>query len=462
MEQAGKGVPSLLTSRLPALGVADNNKRPLVLGAMSEKAQIILDGKTYEFPIVTGSEGEQAIDIGKLRDETGYITLDSGYKNTGATQSAITFLDGEKGILQYRGYPIDQLAEKATFLEVSYLLLFGDLPNKQQLDEFESNIRYHSLVHEDMKQFFQHFPSNAHPMGILSAMVSSLSTFYPKSQDPHRPQKDVDRTMFRLIAKMPTLAAISYKNNLGHPYMYPNNKLGYVENFLQMMFGLPTEEYEVDPIVANALNTLLILHADHEQNCSTSTVRMVGSSQSNLYSAVSAGIAALWGPLHGGANQEVIEMLETIRNDGGDIQKWVEKAKDKNDPFRLFGFGHRVYKNFDPRATIIKKSCDEVLKKMGVKDPVLDIAKQLEEIALKDEYFVERKLYPNVDFYSGIIYRAIGIPTRMFTVMFAMGRLPGWIAQWKEMIENKEPIGRPRQIYTGPTRRDFVALKDRS
>ena len=429
---------------------------------MSEKAQIILDGKTYEFPIVTGSEGEQAIDIGKLRDETGYITLDSGYKNTGATQSAITFLDGEKGILQYRGYPIDQLAEKATFLEVSYLLLFGDLPNKQQLDEFESNIRYHSLVHEDMKQFFQHFPSNAHPMGILSAMVSSLSTFYPKSQDPHRPQKDVDRTMFRLIAKMPTLAAISYKNNLGHPYMYPNNKLGYVENFLQMMFGLPTEEYEVDPIVANALNTLLILHADHEQNCSTSTVRMVGSSQSNLYSAVSAGIAALWGPLHGGANQEVIEMLETIRNDGGDIQKWVEKAKDKNDPFRLFGFGHRVYKNFDPRATIIKKSCDEVLKKMGVKDPVLDIAKQLEEIALKDEYFVERKLYPNEDFYSGIIYRAIGIPTRMFTVMFAMGRLPGWIAQWKEMIENKEPIGRPRQIYTGPTRRDFVALKDRS
>jgi citrate synthase len=340
-------------------------------------------------------------------------------------------------------------------------LLFGDLPNKKQLDEFEGNIRYHSLVHEDMKQFFQHFPSNAHPMGILSAMVTSLSTFYPKSQDPHRPQRDVERTIFRLSAKMPTLAAISYKNNLGHPYMYPNNKLGYVENFLHMMFGLPTEEYEVDPVVANALNTLLILHADHEQNCSTSTVRMVGSSQSNLYSAVSAGIAALWGPLHGGANQEVIEMLETIRNDGGDIQKWVDKAKDKDDPFRLFGFGHRVYKNFDPRATIIKKACDEVLKKMGVKDPVLDIAKQLEEIALKDEYFVERKLYPNVDFYSGIIYRAIGIPTRMFTVMFALGRLPGWIAQWKEMIENKEPIGRPRQIYTGATMRDFIPLKDR-
>ncbi|MBK9764605.1 MAG: citrate synthase [Flavobacteriales bacterium] len=428
---------------------------------MSETAQIILDGKTYEFPIVEGSEGEKAIDIGKLRDQTGYITLDSGYKNTGATKSAITFLDGELGILQYRGYPIDQLAAKASFIEVSYLILFGELPNKQQLDEFEGNIRYHSLVHEDMKQFFQHFPSNAHPMGILSAMVTSLSTFYPKSQDPHRPQKDIDRTIYRLIAKMPTLAAISYKNNLGHPYMYPNNKLGYVENFLHMMFGLPTEEYEVDPIVSNALNTLLILHADHEQNCSTSTVRLVGSSQSNVYSAVSAGIAALWGPLHGGANQEVIEMLETIRNDGGDIQKWVDKAKDKDDPFRLFGFGHRVYKNFDPRATIIKKACDEVLKKLGVKDPVLEIAKQLEEIALKDQYFVERKLYPNVDFYSGIIYRAIGIPTRMFTVMFALGRLPGWIAQWKEMVENKDPIGRPRQIYTGATKRDFVALKDR-
>ncbi|MBK9288891.1 MAG: citrate synthase [Flavobacteriales bacterium] len=425
---------------------------------MSNKAQIILDGKTFEFPIVEGSEGEKAIDIAKLREETGYITLDLGYKNTGATKSAITFLDGEEGILQYRGYPIEQLAEKASFLEVSYLLLFGDLPNKKQLEEFTGNIRYHSLVHEDMKRFFEFFPNNAHPMGILSAMVNSLSTFYPKSQDPHRPSKDVERTIFRLIAKMPTLAAISYKNNLGHPYMYPNNKLGYVENFLNMMFGLPTEEYEVDPVVADALNKLLILHADHEQNCSASTVRMVGSSQANLYSAVSAGIAALWGPLHGGANQEVIEMLETIRNDGGDIQKWVDKAKDKNDPFRLFGFGHRVYKNFDPRATIIKKSCDEVLRKLGVNDPVLDIAKQLEEIALKDEYFISRQLYPNVDFYSGIIYRAIGIPTRMFTVMFALGRLPGWIAQWKEMVENKEPIGRPRQIYTGATKRDYVPV----
>ncbi len=424
---------------------------------MSDKAQIILDGKTYECPVVVGSEGEKAIDISKLRDESGYITLDFGYKNTGATKSAITFLDGELGVLQYRGYPIDQLAEKATFLEVSYLLLFGELPNASQLEEFQGNIRYHSLVHEDMKHFFEFFPSNAHPMGILSAMVNSLSTFYPRSQDPHRPQHEVMRTVYRLIAKMPTLAAISYKNNLGHPYMYPNNKLGYVENFLHMMFAMPTEDYKVDPVVASALNTLLILHADHEQNCSTSTVRMVGSSQSNLYSAVSAGIAALWGPLHGGANQEVIEMLETIRNDGGDIQKWVDKAKDKNDPFRLFGFGHRVYKNFDPRAKIIKKSCDDVLRKMGVNDPVLEIAKQLEEIALKDDYFVSRKLYPNVDFYSGIIYRAIGIPTRMFTVMFALGRLPGWIAQWKEMVENKEPIGRPRQIYTGALKRDYVA-----
>jgi citrate synthase len=428
---------------------------------MSEKAQIILDGKTYELPVVVGTEGEKAIDISKLRDMSGYITLDLGYKNTGATTSAITFLDGEQGILHYRGYPIEQLAEKASFLEVSYLLLNGELPTAAELDDFEDQIRHHSLVHEDMKRFFEHFPANAHPMGILSAMVNSLSTFYPKSQDPHRSLPDRMRTVVRLIAKFPTLAAISYKNGLGHPIMYPDNSRGYVENFLYMMFGLPTEPYTPDPVVVDALNKLLILHADHEQNCSASTVRMVGSSQSNLYSAVSAGIAALWGPLHGGANQEVIEMLETIRNDGGDIRKWVEKAKDKNDPFRLFGFGHRVYKNFDPRAKIIKKACDEVLGKLGVNDPVLDIAKELEEIALKDDYFVSRKLYPNVDFYSGIIYRAIGIPTRMFTVMFALGRLPGWIAQWKEMVENKEPIGRPRQIYTGATKRDYVALKDR-
>ena len=428
---------------------------------MSEKAQIIFDGKTYELPVITGSEGEKAIDIGKLREQSGLITLDYGYKNTGATTSSITFLDGELGVLSYRGYPIEQLAAQATFLEVAYLLIWGELPTAQELLQFEDNIRNHSLVHEDMKHFFEFFPSNAHPMGILSAMVNSLSTFYPKSQDPNRSMKDRERTMMRLIAKMPTLAAISFKNNLGLPYMYPNNKLNYIDNFLYMMFGLPTEPYEVDPVVAAALNTLLILHADHEQNCSTSTVRIVGSSQANLYSAVSAGIGALWGPLHGGANQEVIEMLETIRNDGGDIRKWVDKAKDKEDPFRLFEFGHRVYKNFDPRATIIKKSCDDVLAKMGVNDPVLDIAKQLETIALNDEYFIERKLYPNVDFYSGIIYRAIGIPTRMFTVMFALGRLPGWIAQWKEMIENKEPIGRPRQIYTGPLKRDYTQLKDR-
>ncbi|MBP6313263.1 MAG: citrate synthase [Flavobacteriales bacterium] len=428
---------------------------------MSEKAQILFDGKTYELPVITGSEGEKAIDIGKLREQSGLITLDFGYKNTGATTSSITFLDGELGVLSYRGYPIEQLAAQATFLEVAYLLIWGELPTAQELLQFEDNIRNHSLVHEDMKHFFEFFPSNAHPMGILSAMVNSLSTFYPKSQDPNRSMKDRERTMMRLIAKMPTLAAISFKNNLGLPYMYPNNKLNYIDNFLYMMFGLPTEPYEVDPVVASALNTLLILHADHEQNCSTSTVRIVGSSQANLYSAVSAGIGALWGPLHGGANQEVIEMLETIRNDGGDIRKWVDKAKDKEDPFRLFGFGHRVYKNFDPRATIIKKSCDDVLAKMGVNDPVLDIAKQLETIALNDEYFIERKLYPNVDFYSGIIYRAIGIPTRMFTVMFALGRLPGWIAQWKEMIENKEPIGRPRQIYTGATKRDYTQVKDR-
>ncbi|MCB0795428.1 MAG: citrate synthase [Flavobacteriales bacterium] len=428
---------------------------------MSEKATITLDGQTYEFPIVEGTEGEKAIDISSLRAETGYITLDFGYKNTGATTSSITFLDGEAGILHYRGYPIEQLAEQASFLEVAYLLLNGELPNAKQLQEFEGNIRYHSLVHEDMKRFFEFYPSNAHPMGILAAMVNSFSTFYPKSQDPNRSIKDVERTIFRLIAKMPTLAAISYKNNLGHPYMYPNNRLGYVENFIHMMFGLPTEDYEVDPVVADALNKLLILHADHEQNCSASTVRIVGSSQANLYSSISAGIAALWGPLHGGANQEVIEMLEAIRNDGSDLEKWVNKAKDKNDPFRLFGFGHRVYKNFDPRARIIKKSCDDILKKMGINDPVLDIAKQLEEIALRDDYFIERKLYPNVDFYSGIIYRAIGIPTRMFTVMFALGRLPGWIAQWKEMVENKEPIGRPRQIYTGATKRDYVPVKDR-
>lgn len=428
---------------------------------MSETAKIILDGKEYELPVIEGSANEKAIDITKLRDLTGYVTLDSGYKNTGATKSNITFLDGEEGILWYRGYPIEQIAEYATFLEVAYLLIYGELPTEKELGYFTSSIRNHTLVHEDMKRFYEAYPTGAHPMGVLSSMIASMSTFYPESLNPNRPFKDIELTMHRLMAKMPTLAAQAHKVSIGHPIMYPKNSYSYTENFLHMMFALPTYDYEVDPVVDDALNKLLILHADHEQNCSTSTVRMVGSSQSNLYSSISAGIAALWGPLHGGANQAVIEMLERIKADGGDVAKWVAKAKDKNDSFRLMGFGHRVYKNFDPRAKIIKKACDDVLNKLGIHDPVLDIAKQLEEVALRDEYFVERKLYPNVDFYSGIIYRAIGIPTEMFTVMFALGRLPGWIAQWKEMIEQGEPIGRPRQIYTGAQLRDYVPLAKR-
>ncbi len=428
---------------------------------MNETAKLILNGETHEFPVIVGSEGEKAIDISKLRGSTGYITMDPGYKNTGSCTSGITFLNGEQGLLQHRGYGIDELANNASFLEVAYLLLEGELPNTEQFNVFDDEIRHHSMVHEDLKRFFEFFPSNAHPMGILAAMINSMSTFYPRSQDPNRPEEEVNLTVYRLLAKMPTLAAISYKNNLGHPFNYPNNDLGYVENFLSMMFAVPTEEYETDKVVAKAINKLLILHADHEQNCSASTVRIVGSSQANLYSSVSAGINALWGPLHGGANQRVIEMLEAIREDGGGTQKWIDKAKDKSDPFRLFGFGHRVYKNFDPRARIIKSSADEVLEKLGVVDPVLDIAKELEQAALNDAYFAERKLYPNVDFYSGIIYRALGIPTSMFTVMFALGRLPGWIAQWKEMVSNKEPIGRPRQIYTGETSRKYAPMADR-
>ncbi len=428
---------------------------------MSETAKIILDGKEYELPVFTGSEGEKAIDITKLRSETGYITLDSGFKNTGSTKSAITFLDGEKGILRYRGYPIEQLAEKASFLEVAFLLIYGELPNHGQLDWFRNSITMHTLVHEDMRRFFEAYPTGAHPMGILSSMIASLSTYYPESQNPNRPFKDIEMTIHRVIAKLPTLAAQAYKNNLGHPIMYPKNELSYTQNFLYMMFGLPSSTYEADPVIDDALNKLLILHADHEQNCSASTVRIVGSSQANLYSSISAGIAALWGPLHGGANQAVIEMLEKIKNDGGDLDKWVNKAKDKTDSFRLMGFGHRVYKNFDPRAKIIKKACDDVLEKLGIDDPVLDIAKKLEEVALRDEYFVERGLYPNVDFYSGIIYRALGIPTEMFTVMFAIGRLPGWIAQWKEMVEAGDPIGRPRQIYVGANERDYVGIDSR-
>ncbi|MCF8329204.1 MAG: citrate synthase [Crocinitomicaceae bacterium] len=428
---------------------------------MSEVAKIELDGKIYELPVFTGTENEKAIDISKLRDLTGYVTLDSGYKNTGATKSSITFLDGEEGILHYRGYSIEQLASKASFMEVSYLLIYGELPTKDELADFEMSIKKHTLVSEDMKQFFEAYPAKAHPMGVLSSMISSLSTFYPESLDPNRSKEAKNLTIHRLIAKLPTLAAWSFKNSLSHPFMYPRNEYDYCQNFLYMMFAMPTEDYKVHPVVVEALNTLLILHADHEQNCSTSTVRIVGSSQANLYSTVSAGISALWGPLHGGANQEVIEMLEQINNDGGNVDKWVAKAKDKEDPFRLMGFGHRVYKNFDPRANIIKKACDDVLEKLNINDPLLAIAKKLEKVALEDEYFKARNLYPNVDFYSGIIYKALGIPTEMFTVMFALGRLPGWIAQWKEMTENKEPIGRPRQIYIGNTSRDYVDISKR-
>lgn len=428
---------------------------------MDQVAELKLDGKVYQLPVIVGSENERAVDIRKLLDETGHITLDTGYKNTGATKSAITFLDGDLGILRYRGYPIEQLADQSTFLEVAYLLIKGELPNKEQFDNFSSKITRHTLIHEDMRAFFDAYPKKAHPMGVLASMLISLSTFYPESLDPDRDESLVDTTIMRLIAKISTIAAWSYKNSVGHPLVYPLNRLNYTENFLNMMFSMPTEEYVIDPVVVRALDQLLILHADHEQNCSTSTVRMVGSSKANLYTSIAAGVSALWGPLHGGANQAVIEMLEKISADGGNIQKWVDKAKDKNDPFRISGFGHRVYKNFDPRANIIKKSCDDVLNKLGIEDKTLELAKKLEEIALNDEYFIERKLYPNVDFYSGIIYRAIGIPTDMFTVMFAMGRLPGWIAQWKEMIADKEPIGRPRQIYTGPQTRAYVPMNGR-
>jgi citrate synthase len=427
---------------------------------MSQNASITLDGKTFELPVIQGSEEEKAIDIQNLRTESGYITLDSGYKNTGATTSEITFLDGETGILRYRGYPIEQLAERSSFIEVVYLLIHGELPKKEELERFSNAITRHTLIHEDMKRFYEAYPAKAHPMGVVASITCSLSTFYPEPKSG-RSKEDIELTVIRLLAKFSTIAAWAYKNSVGHPVMYPRNSLNYVENFLHMMFAMPTEEYEPDPVIVNALDKLLILHADHEQNCSTSTVRMVGSSQANLYASISAGICALWGPLHGGANQAVIEMLEQIKNDGGDVKKFIDKAKDKNDPFRLMGFGHRVYKNFDPRASIIKDACDQMLNKLGVSDPMLDIAKQLEEAALNDPYFVERKLYPNVDFYSGIIYRAMGIPTDMFTVMFALGRLPGWIAQWKEMLGNKEPIARPRQIYTGAVKRNYVNIADR-
>lgn len=428
---------------------------------MSDKAQLNLNGKTYEFPVIIGSENEVAIDINDLLEKTGAITLDPGYKNTGATKSAITFLDGDKGILRYRGYAIEELAEKSTFIEVAYLLIFGNLPNKQELETFTEEIKNHTLVHEDIKKILDGFPSTAHPMGVLASLFCSQTAFYPESLDPNRSAEGVRLSIIRALAKMPTFAAWAYKNAVGHPVNYPDNSLDYCSRFLKMMFALPAEQYHVDPVISSALDKLLILHADHEQNCSTSTVRMVGSSKASIYSSISAGINALWGPLHGGANQEVIIMLENIRKDGGNTAKWIDKAKDKNDPFRLMGFGHRVYKNFDPRAKIIKKAADDVLAKLGINDPVLEIAKKMEEVALQDPYFVERKLYPNVDFYSGIIYRALGIPVDLFTVMFAMGRLPGWIAQWKELRENKEPIGRPRQIYTGEKPRHYVPLGNR-
>mgnify|MGYP001048623594 CR=1 FL=1 len=428
---------------------------------MSDHAEIKFNGKTYELPLIVGSENETGIDISKLRAQTGAITVDPGFKNTGSTQSSITYLDGEKGILRYRGYSIEDLAEKSSFLEVSYLLVFGELPTKEQLGEFSNKIKHHTLIHEDVRHILEGFPSNAHPMGVLSSLVCSQTAFYPESLDPSRSIEEVNLSIIRIMAKLPTMAAWAYKNAIGQPVNYPDNNYNYTENFLKMMFSVPAQQYEVDPVVADALDKLLILHADHEQNCSASTVRIVGSSHASLYASISAGINALWGPLHGGANQAVIEMLEAIRKDGGNVQKFIEKAKDKEDPFRLMGFGHRVYKNFDPRARIIKKAADDVLSKLGIQDPILDIAKQLEEVALKDDYFVEKKLYPNVDFYSGIIYRAIGIPTDMFTVMFAMGRLPGWISQWREMRENFEPIGRPRQIYTGENHRNYVDISKR-
>ena len=428
---------------------------------MSKIAKLNFDGNTYDLPVVEGSEGEKGIDISNLRSQSGLITLDTGFKNTGATKSAITFLNGEEGILRYRGYSIEELSSKSTFLEVSYLLIYGELPSIKQLKYFSNEISIHTLVHEDVKSILDGFPSRSHPMGVLSCLVSSLTAFYPKSLDPNRSVEEINGTIIRLIAKLPTLAAWSYKNRMRQPVMYPKNHLDYTSNFLHMMFGLPTYDYDVNPIVAKALDKLLILHADHEQNCSASTVRIVGSSHASLYASVTAGIDALWGPLHGGANQAVIEMLEEIQNKGGNVKEFIEKAKDKSDPFRLMGFGHRVYKNFDPRAKIIKKAADDVLGQLGINDPILDLAMKLEEVALSDNYFIDRGLYPNVDFYSGIIYRALGIPTDMFTVMFALGRLPGWIAQWKEMRENKEPIGRPRQIYTGHTKREYIDISKR-
>ncbi len=427
---------------------------------MSKIATLEIDGKKFELPIIVGSENEIAIDINKLRDLSGVITLDPGYKNSGSCKSDITFLDGELGILRYRGYSIEDLAEKADFLEVSYLLIFGELPTVDQLAQFETDIRKYTLVNEEMKNIIDGFPKTAHPMGVLAALTSALTAFNPKSVNVDN-EKEMYEAVCKTMGKFLVIATWTYRKSMGYPLNYYDNTKGYVENFMRLMFELPTEPYTANPVVIDALDKLFILHGDHEQNCSTSTVRMVGSSHAGLFASISAGVSALWGPLHGGANQAVLEMLEEIHRNGGDADKYMAKAKDKNDPFRLMGFGHRVYKNFDPRAKIIKKAANEVLATLGVEDPILAIAKKLEEAALEDEYFKSRNLYPNVDFYSGIIYRALGIPTDMFTVMFAIGRLPGWIAQWKEMRENKEPIGRPRQVYTGHPLRDFVPTDKR-
>jgi len=420
-------------------------------------ASLTLDGKSYDLPVIRGTEDETAIDITKLLGQSGSITMDPGFNSTGACKSAITFIDGDKGILRYRGYPIEQLAEKSDFVETAYLLLYGELPTPDQLKSFRAQLTYHSMIHEDMKKFFEGFPPNAHPMAILSAMVSSLSTYYPGTEDD---MSDVN--IVRLIAKVRTIAAYAYKKSIGQPTIYPRNDLSYCANFLHMMFAVPAEEYKINPVLVKALNMLLILHADHEQNCSTSTVRIVASSRANIFASISAGICALWGPLHGGANQAVLEMLQMIHDDGGDYKKYVLKAKDKDSGFRLMGFGHRVYKNFDPRATILRKMAEQVLNELGINDPLLEIARNLEKVALEDDYFVSRKLYPNVDFYSGILYRAMGIPTNMFTVMFAIGRLPGWLAHWREQRDDETTrIYRPRQVYTGSTIRDYVALDQR-
>jgi citrate synthase len=425
---------------------------------LDKSAKLVLGDKEIDLPSTTGTEGETSIDITKLRDKTGVITMDSGYGNTGSCFSSITFIDGEKGILRYRGYPIEDLAANSNFIEVSFLLIYGHLPSKKELERFQYDLTHHTLIHEDMKKFFEGFPPAAHPMGILSAMVSSLSAYYPDAYNP----ENYDLNIIRLLAKLKTIAAFSYKKSVGQPFIYPRNDLNFSADMIHMMFAVPSEEYEVPKVLEDALDLLLILHADHEQNCSTSTVRMVGSSNANLFATISAGICALWGPLHGGANQEVIEMLEHIKNDGGDYRKYINYAKDKESKFKLMGFGHRVYKNFDPRAQILKVSADKVLNLLGINDPLLEIAKNLEEAALKDPYFIEKKLYPNVDFYSGIIYRAMGIPTNMFTVMFALGRLPGWLAQWKEMKETPGiRISRPRQIYTGSPKREYVPIHKR-